>query len=90
MVRAFGWLALPARSDRARNAEILILRHQVAGRQRQVSLMRDSALAVDHGTAVMLNQKTPHPADLDVLGCVGSCDVNLLQYSGAIPVAVEP
>lgn len=29
-VRAFGGLALPARSDRAKDAEILILRHQVA------------------------------------------------------------
>src|SRR6201997_2887192 len=32
----FGWLALLARSDRAKDAEILILRHQVAVLQRQV------------------------------------------------------
>ena len=31
VLRAFGWLALLARSDRAKDAEILILRHQVAG-----------------------------------------------------------
>lgn len=32
----FGWLVLLARSDRAKDAEILILRHQVAVLQRQV------------------------------------------------------
>jgi putative transposase len=36
VLRAFGWLALLARSDRAKDAEILILRHQVAVLQRQV------------------------------------------------------
>ena len=29
VLRVFGWLALLARSDRAMDAEILILRHQV-------------------------------------------------------------
>ena len=32
----FGWLALLARSDRAKDAEILILRHQVVVLRRQV------------------------------------------------------
>jgi hypothetical protein len=32
----FGWLALLARSDRVKDAEILILRHRVAVLQRQV------------------------------------------------------
>jgi putative transposase len=36
MLRMFGLLALLARSDRAKDAEILILRHQVAVLQRQV------------------------------------------------------
>jgi putative transposase len=36
VLRVFGWLALLARSDRAEDAEILILRHQVAVLQRQV------------------------------------------------------
>jgi hypothetical protein len=36
VLRVFGWLALLARSDRAKNAEILLLRHQVAVLQRQV------------------------------------------------------
>jgi putative transposase len=36
VLRVFGWLALLARSDCAKDAEILILRHQVAVLQRQV------------------------------------------------------
>jgi hypothetical protein len=36
VLKVFGWLALLARSDRAKDAEILILRHQVAVLQRQV------------------------------------------------------
>jgi putative transposase len=36
VLRVFGWLALLARSDRAKDAEILILRHQAAVLQRQV------------------------------------------------------
>jgi hypothetical protein len=40
MLRVFGWLALLARSDRAKDAETLILRHQVAVLQRQVNTPR--------------------------------------------------
>jgi putative transposase len=36
VLRVFGWLALLARSDRAKDAEILILRHQLVVLQRQV------------------------------------------------------
>jgi putative transposase len=39
-LRVFGWLALLARSDGAKDAEILILRHQVAVLQRQVPTPR--------------------------------------------------
>jgi len=39
-LRMFCWLALLARSDRAKDAEILILRHQVAMLQRQVKTPR--------------------------------------------------
>jgi putative transposase len=40
VLRMFGWLAMLARSDRAKDAEILILRHQVAVLQRQVETPR--------------------------------------------------
>src|SRR5579859_7396461 len=40
VLRVFGWLALLARSDRTKDAEILILRHQVAVLQRQVKTPR--------------------------------------------------
>ena len=40
VLRVFGWLSLLARSDRAKDTEILILRHQVAVLQRQVETPR--------------------------------------------------
>ena len=40
VIRIFGWLALLARSDRAKDAEILMLRHQVAVLRRQVRTPR--------------------------------------------------
>jgi putative transposase len=40
VLRMLGWLALLARSDRAKDAEILILRHQVVVLQRQVKTPR--------------------------------------------------
>ena len=40
LLRVFGWLALLARSDRAKDAEVLILRHQVTVLQRQVKAPR--------------------------------------------------
>ena len=40
VLRAFGWLALLARSEGAKEAEILILRHQVAVLQRQARAPR--------------------------------------------------
>jgi putative transposase len=40
VLRMFGWLALLARSDRAKDAEVLIVRHQVAMLQRQVRTPR--------------------------------------------------
>jgi hypothetical protein len=42
VVRVFGWMALLARSDAANDAEILVLRHQLAVLERQVNRPRMS------------------------------------------------
>jgi hypothetical protein len=42
VLRVFGWLALIVRSDRTKDGEILIPRHQVAVLQRQVKALRPS------------------------------------------------
>ncbi|MBV9092351.1 MAG: MBL fold metallo-hydrolase [Streptosporangiaceae bacterium] len=44
----------------------------------------DSALAVDDGSAVILNQNDARPVDLDALRAFGPYDAHFLQYSGAI------
>ncbi|WP_207757669.1 hypothetical protein [Nonomuraea cypriaca] len=42
VLRAFGWIALLARSQASKDAEILVLRHQLAVRRRQVAAPRPS------------------------------------------------
>jgi UDP-MurNAc hydroxylase len=43
----------------------------------------DSALAVDDGSARILNQNDAKPVDLDVVRAFGAYDVHFLQFSGA-------
>jgi hypothetical protein len=42
MIRVFGWLALLGRSQASKNAEIMMLRHEVAVLRRQVTRLADS------------------------------------------------
>jgi hypothetical protein len=42
LIRVLGWLALPARTDAAKNVEIVVLRHEVAVLHRQVGRPRPS------------------------------------------------
>ena len=58
MLRVFGWIALLARSDRAKDAEILILRHQVTVLQRQVKTPRLSW--ADRAVLAALARLLPH------------------------------
>lgn len=44
MVQVLGWLALLARSDAAKDAEILVLRHEIAVLRRQVVRPRPDQL----------------------------------------------
>ena len=73
-LRVFGWLALLARSDCAKDAEILILRNQVAVLQRQVKTPKPSwGRPGDPGHAgPVAAQRPPRPATLDRLPADGA------------------
>jgi putative transposase len=46
MVRVFGWRVLLAQSDAVKDAEILVLRHEIAVLRRQVSRPKPTGLTV--------------------------------------------
>jgi hypothetical protein len=62
VLRVFGWLALLARSDRAKDAGILILRHQVAVLQRRVRTPEQPVSNIFRAAKADLDQVTPAAA----------------------------
>jgi hypothetical protein len=82
VLRVFGWLALLARSDRAKDAEILILRHQVAVLQRQVKTPRLSW--ADRAILAALARLLPgrHLRELRLIISRGPCCAGTPAWSG--------
>jgi putative transposase len=62
MVRLFDWLALLARSDTSKDAEILMLRHEVAVLRRQVA--RPAPDWADRAVIAALARLLPRPLRL--------------------------
>jgi len=88
VLRVFGWLALLARSDCAKDAEILILRHQVAVLQRHARAARLSWAdrAILAGLARLLPGGRLRQLRLIVSPCtVLRCHADLVRRHWAYP-----
>src|SRR3569833_2283049 len=75
-VRFLGWLALLARSDAAKQAEILVLRHQLAVLRRQVARPRPSW--ADRAVIAALRRLVPRSRRIGVFVSPGTvCRSNI-------------
>jgi hypothetical protein len=83
-VRVLGWLALLARSDASKEAEILVLRHQLAALRRQVARPRSSW--ADRAVIAALTRLLPRSRRLQDPDPFGAED--LVEHRGELRVAV--
>jgi hypothetical protein len=90
MFRLFGWMTLLARSDTAKDAEILVLRHEVAVLRRQVARPKPdwAHRAVIAALARLLPKRPPAAPDRDarypaqLAPAPGQEQVDLSEYRG--------
>ena len=81
MVRSFGWLALLARSDTSKDAEILVLRYEVAVLRRQVT--RPKPDWADRAVITALARLLPKHLRLHRIAAPATLLVDLSEYHRA-------